>query len=83
MGCDWFWLYAAAIVGEGSLDAGTGGEGGMCEGISLGGGEGEKGTGCRRNRVNSQGRCAGDFLVEMQARERGQLGSENALAVWR
>jgi len=26
---------------------------------------------CCRLRVNSQGRCAGDFVVEMQARERG------------
>lgn len=79
MGCDWFWLYAAAIVDDGSLGAGTGGNG-------VGGRElvgGEEGRRCRRNRVNSQGRCAGDFLVEMQARERGQLGSESALVVWR
>jgi len=54
-----------------------------CESELAWGGEGEKGTGCRRNRVNSQGRCAGDFLVEMQARERGQLGSESALVIWR
>lgn len=64
-----------------SLDCGIADDGG------IGGGElelrGEKGRRCRRNRVNSQGRCAGDFLVEMQARERGQLGSESALVFWR